>query len=109
MRLSAMLLALDTSNSVGGPTLHHLKQAAIRRGRFVDAPMSELASLTGGDIFIAQRADQLRAAFSAFVNQFDAGTSDLPATRRRRGGVAHNRRETEKPEATIKARRGYAR
>ncbi|HYT75305.1 MAG TPA: hypothetical protein VEL79_11190 [Vicinamibacterales bacterium] len=32
--------------------------------------MIELAAMTGGHVFVVQRADELRAAFAAVVSQF---------------------------------------
>jgi VWFA-related protein len=72
-------------------------------------PMLELANLTGGDVFIAQRADQLRAAFSAVVHQFR--TRYLLTYRPRGVDVAAWHTidvRLKRGKATIKARRGYA-
>ena len=83
------------------------QEGSSRRGT---PTMSELANLTGGDVFIAQRADQLRAAFAAVVNQF---RSRYLLTYRPRGvdGAAWHTIEVKlkRGKATIKARRGYAR
>ena len=72
--------------------------------------MVELANLTGGHVFIAQRADQLRATFSAVVTQF---RSRYLLTYRPRGvdlAAWHTiELRLKRGKATINARRGYAR
>jgi len=71
--------------------------------------MLEVASITGGAIFIAERADELRAAFSAIVTQF---RNRYLLTYRPRGVEAPGWHTIDlrlkRGNATVKARRGYA-
>ena len=71
--------------------------------------MMELAAITGGHVFVVQRADELRAAFSAVVSQF---RSRYLLTYRPRGvesaGWHSIGLELTRGRATVTARRGYA-
>ena len=75
-----------------------------------DGPaMIELAAITGGHVFVVQRADELRAAFSAVVSQF---RSRYLLTYRPRGvdsaGWHSIDLKLTSGRATVTARRGYA-
>ena len=75
-----------------------------------DGPaMNELAALTGGHVFVVQRADELRAAFATVVSQF---RSRYLLTYRPRGveGAGWHAIELKltSGRATVTARRGYA-
>ena len=71
--------------------------------------MLELAAITGGHVFVVQRADDLRAAFAAVVSQF---RSRYLLTYRPRGvesaGWHSIALELARGRATVAARRGYA-
>ena len=71
--------------------------------------MLELAAMTGGHVFVVQRADELRAAFAAVVSQF---RSRYLLTYRPRGvdsaGWHSIALELARGRATVTARRGYA-
>jgi VWFA-related protein len=72
--------------------------------------MLELANLSGGDVFIAQRADQLRATFAAVITQ--VRSRYLLTYRPRAVDVAAWHTidlKLKRGKATINARRGYAR
>lgn len=72
--------------------------------------MLELAAITGGHVFVVQRADELRAAFAAVVSQF---RNRYLLTYRPRGvesaGWHSIALELARGRATVTARRGYAR
>ena len=75
-----------------------------------DGPaMSELAAISGGHVFVVQRADELRAAFSAVVSHF---RSRYLLTYRPRGvdhaGWHAIDLKLTSGRATVTARRGYA-
>jgi VWFA-related protein len=75
-----------------------------------DGPaMIELAAITGGHVFLVQRADELRAAFAAVVSQF---RSRYLLTYRPRGVESAGWHSIDlkltSGRATITARRGYA-
>jgi VWFA-related protein len=75
-----------------------------------DGPaMLELASITGGHVFVVQRADELRAAFAAVVSQF---RSRYLLTYRPRGEESAGWHSIDlkltSRRATVTARRGYA-
>jgi hypothetical protein len=71
--------------------------------------MLELAAMTGGHVFVVQRADELRAAFAAVVSQF---RSRYLLTYRPRGvdsaGWHSIALDLARGRATVTARRGYA-
>jgi VWFA-related protein len=76
-----------------------------------DSPtMIELATMTGGQVFVVQRADELRGAFSAVVSQF---RSRYLLAYRPRGventGWHQIDLKLTRGRANITARRGYAR
>jgi hypothetical protein len=72
-------------------------------------PMTELAAIAGGRVFVVQRADELRAAFAAVVSQF---RSRYLLTYRPRGveGAGWHAIDLKltSGRATVTARRGYA-
>jgi VWFA-related protein len=71
--------------------------------------MIELAAITGGHVFVVQRADELRAAFAAVVSQFRSRY--LLAYRPRdveSGGWHSIDLKLTRGRATVTARRGYA-
>jgi VWFA-related protein len=75
-----------------------------------DSPaMIELAAITGGHVFVVQRADDLRAAFAAVVSQF---RSRYLLTYRPRGVESAGWHPIDvklaSGRATVTARRGYA-
>jgi VWFA-related protein len=75
-----------------------------------DGPaMIELAAITGGHVFLVQRADELRAAFAAVVSQF---RSRYLLTYRPRGVDSAGWHPIDlrltSGRATVTARRGYA-
>ena len=75
-----------------------------------DGPaMIELAAITGGHVFLVQRADELRAAFAAVVSQF---RSRYLLTYRPRGVESAGWHSIDlkltSGRATVTARRGYA-
>ena len=76
-----------------------------------DSPtMIELATITGGQVFVVQRADELRGAFSAVVSQF---RSRYLLAYRPRGVESAGWHSIDlkltRGRANITARRGYAR
>jgi VWFA-related protein len=77
--------------------------------RSSDSPaMTELATITGGHVFVVQRADELRTAFAAVVSQFRSRY--LLAYRPRGVGSAgwHSiDLKLTRGRATVTARRGY--
>jgi VWFA-related protein len=95
--------------SDGIPFRDRTVDAAVRSPS--DGPaMTELAAITGGHVFVVQRADELRAAFAAVVSQF---RSRYLLTYRPRGvdsaGWHSIDLKLASGRAAVTARRGYAR
>jgi hypothetical protein len=71
--------------------------------------MIELAAITGGHVFVVQRADELRAAFAAVVSQF---RSRYLLAYRPRGVESTGWHSLDlkliRGRAIVTARRGYA-